>query len=191
MKFGRRNLTIPVTPPAAPGRYRLTVTLHDSDGVAYDAATQAMLPGLMVRVTGQFDGAVLADPTASLSAGASVTLPVRVANLGTVSWGLPAARGSISSGDSLPDRPAQVIARWVPLSGGAAASGDASSAEGHADLPIGLAPGATADASVSLTVPTTPGEYLLLLDVVTPQRGSLAASGWDPALVRVTVTAAP
>jgi hypothetical protein len=150
-----------------------------------------MLPGLMVRVTGQFDGAVLADPTASLSAGASVALPVRVANLGTVSWGLPAARGSISSGDSLPDRPAQVTARWVPLSGGAAASGDASSAEGHADLPIGLAPGATADASVSLTVPTTPGEYLLLLDVVTPQRGSLAASGWQPALVRVTVTAAP
>jgi len=120
VKFGRKNFTIPVTPPAAPGRYRLTVTLHDSDGVAYDAATQAMLPGLMVRVTGQFDGAVLADPTASLSAGASVALPVRVANLGTVSWGLPAARGSISSGDSLPDRPAQVIARWGPLSGGAA-----------------------------------------------------------------------
>jgi hypothetical protein len=190
-KFGRKNLTIPVTPPAAPGQYRLTVTLHDSDGVAYDAATQAMLPGLSVRVTGQFDGAVLVDPTASLTAGASVALPVRVANLGTVAWGIPAARGPVSSGDSLPTRPAQVIARWVPLAGGATTPDDATSAEGHADLPIGLAAGATADASVALTVPAAAGEYLLLLDVVTPQRGSLAASGWQPALVRVTVTAAP
>jgi hypothetical protein len=79
----------------------------------------------------------------------------------------------------------------VPLSGGAAAPQDATSADGHANLPIGLAPGATADASIGLTVPSAPGEYLLLLDVVTPQRGSLAASGWQPALVRVTVTAAP
>ena len=108
-----------------------------------------------------------------------------------MSWGLPAARGSISSGDSLPDRPAQVIARWVPLSGGAAAPGDASSAEGHADLPIGLAPGATADASVGLTVPTAPGEYLLLLDVVTPAARFARRLRWQPTLVRVTVTAAP
>ena len=32
------------TLPATPGRYRLTITLHDADGVAYDAATQALLP---------------------------------------------------------------------------------------------------------------------------------------------------
>jgi hypothetical protein len=42
-------------------------------------------------------------------------------------------------------------------------------------------------ASLGLTVPEAPGEYLLLLDVVTPERGSLVASGLAPALVRVTV----
>src|SRR5204863_1322954 len=41
VKFGRKNMTIPVTPPAAPGQYRLTITLHDSDGVASDGAPTA------------------------------------------------------------------------------------------------------------------------------------------------------
>ena len=44
-----------VATPAAPGRYRLTVTLHDADGVAYDPATQAQVPSLIVRVTGDLD----------------------------------------------------------------------------------------------------------------------------------------
>ncbi len=189
-KFGRKNLSIAVTPPAAPGKYRLTITLHDSDGVAFDPPTQAMLPGLIVRVTGDFDGAVLADPTATLTAGSSVALPVRVENLGTVSWGMPGVVVSdpAAADDAVPTQPAQVVAQWVPLSAGAALPADAS-AEGHADLPIGLKGGATVDASIDLTVPTAPGSYLLLLDVVTPDRGSLTASGWQPTLIRVTVTA--
>jgi hypothetical protein len=36
-------------------------------------------------------------------------------------------------------------------------------------------------------VPTAPGQYLFLLDVVTPERGSLVASGADPTLIRITV----
>ena len=168
-KFGRKNLTIPVTPPAAPGRYRLTVTLHDSDGVAYDAATQAMLPGLMVRVTGQFDGAVLADPTASLTAGASVALPVRVANLGTVSWGMPAARGPISSrrfaaGPSGPgDRAVGAALRRrgrghpaTPERRGSRRPADRARARSHRRCVR------------QPDRPDRPGEYLLLLDVVTP-----------------------
>ncbi len=192
-KFGRKNMAIPVTPPAAPGQYRLTITLHDSDGVAFDAPTQAMVPGLMIRVTGEFDGAVLADPTASLTAGASVDLPVRVANLGTIAWGQPGVPSldPDAADDAVVDSQAQVIARWIPLSGAAALPSDAASVEGRADLPIGLKAGATVAASINLTVPAAPGQYLLLLDVVTPERGSLAASGWEPALIRVTVTAAP
>ena len=73
--------------PAAPGRYRLTITLHDKDGVAYDAATQALMPSLIVRVTGDFDGAILATPTAELDAGTGVELDVRAINLGVAAWG--------------------------------------------------------------------------------------------------------
>ena len=46
VKIGKKALDVPVTLPTAPGRYRLTVTLHDPNGVAYDAATQALLPSL-------------------------------------------------------------------------------------------------------------------------------------------------
>jgi hypothetical protein len=45
------------------------------------------------------------------------------------------------------------------------------------------------DATLELAVPVTAGQYLLLLDVVTPESGSLAASGLEPSIVRVTVTA--
>jgi hypothetical protein len=34
-----------------------------------------------------------------------------------------------------------------------------------------------------------PGEYLLVLDIVTPDQGSVAASGAEPTLIRVHVTA--
>ena len=41
---------------------------------------------------------------------------------------------------------------------------------------------------VLLSAPATPGEYLLVLDVVDPQTGSLAAAGVPPGIVRATVT---
>jgi hypothetical protein len=190
-KWGKKNLAIVVTQPTTPGRYRLTITLHDADGVAYDAATQALIPTLVVRVTGDFDGAVLAAPTAQVTAGSSVLLPVRVANLGTVSWGLPAIvdLGPVATNDSRPELPATVVARWIPLSADAAVPTDPKAAQGHANLPIGMSPGTTIEASVRLTVPSAPGDYLVLLDVLTPERGSLVAAGWQPTLVRVTVVA--
>ena len=64
VKIGKKALSIPVSMPTVPGKYRLTITLHDKDGVVYDAATQALIPSLIVRVTGDFDGAILATPTA-------------------------------------------------------------------------------------------------------------------------------
>ena len=40
---------------------------------------------------------------------------------------------------------------------------------------------------MGLDVPTVPGDYLLILDVVTPEQGSLAAAGVEPTIVRVKV----
>ena len=62
LNLGSKYLSMPVVLPSAPGRYRLTITLHDGDGVAYDAATQAEIPTLVVRVTGDPDGAILVAP---------------------------------------------------------------------------------------------------------------------------------
>ena len=54
-------------------------------------------------------------------------------------------------------------------------------------LPAGLAPAKPIDRALALSVPASPGEYLLILDVVTPEHGSLIAAGVEPTIVRVTV----
>ena len=38
-------------------------------------------------------------------------------------------------------------------------------------------------------MPSAPGDYLLVLDIVTPDRGSLAAAGIDPTIIRIHVVA--
>ena len=192
VKIAKSTIGLKVALPTAPGRYRLTVTLHDPHGVVYGATTQALLPTVTVRVTGDFDGAILATPSAQLTAGSTATLPVRVVNLGRMTWGIPAiVNPSPVAMDGAAAAPASLVGRWIPLSASATAPADPAAAETRADLPIGLASGATADASLSLTVPDAPGDYLVMLDVVTPERGSLIAAGWSPTLVRVTVVAGP
>ena len=171
-----------------PGKYRLTITLHDKDGVVYDAATQALIPSLIVRVTGDFDGAILATPTANLTAGTKAELDVRAINLGLTAWGHEAiATATDLVGGGAPAQGADVVGRWVPLSFGAALPTDPAAQSVSTELPIGLQPGVKVDTVLDLVAPTAPGQYLLLLDIVTPERGSLVASGADPTMIRVTV----
>lgn len=177
---GRRDaLTVPVRAPAAPGRYRLTVTLHDADGVAFDGATQALLPTLTVRVTADIDGAISVAPTMTLTAGRAVDLPIRVANLGAEPWGTEAVLDVTGGTAGRPATMARVVGWWLP-------SGDALAST---DLPPALAPGATTDLSLALLVPRTPGVHTLVLDLVTPEGVSLMAAGIGPTLVRITVVA--
>jgi hypothetical protein len=187
VKIGKTAITVPVTLPTAPGRYRLTITLHDADGVAYDAATQALLPSLIVRVTGDFDGAIQVAPTAALKAGTGLALGIRVVNLGVAAWGHKAIPPTSNLSGYVKAEAATVVGTWIPLSAGAAAPVDPAAPDLSARLTIALAPGKSADATIELTAPAAAGDYLLLLDIVTPEHGSLAAAGGNPTLVRVTV----
>ena len=177
-----------MTYPSVPGRYRLTISLHDKDGVAYDAATQAMIPSLIIRVTGDFDGAISAAPTAAVTANTPVTFGVNVTNLGQTAWGHDVR--PIPSGTT-PAEAAYLVGRWIPLSVGATTPADPSAQVVGAAVPLGLKPGAHASLDLQALAPTAAGEYLLMLDIVTPDRGSLVASGADPTVIRVTVSAAP
>ena len=76
-----------------------------------------------------------------------------------------------------------LVGRWVPLDPGTAP--EAAAATTFAPR---LAPGQQAVVPLDLIAPTTPGAYLLLVDVVTPLHGSLAALGVPPAQIRVTVS---
>ena len=188
---GTRGLRVDVAYPAAPGLYRLTATLHTPDGVAYDAATQAMLVPVLVRVGGAMAVAYGAPATLSATAGVSVDLPVRVLNAGSSRWdqvlAAPLSRVASEPEDELRTTtvPPYLVATWVSADGLAV----------PAPLTVRLddavfAPGGSADALLGLEVPAEPGTYLLLLDVLTPESGPMSAMGGAPAIVRVTVNAA-
>lgn len=180
------GLAAPVVVPSAPGLYRLVATVHRADGQAFDAATQALVPALVVRVTGPLTAAYRVVPAATVSAGASFRLDVDVTNLGRSAWGTAAELSGLGPAEAIPASRAALVGRWVDLSGGPGTGGPAAATATM--LPAGLSPGGSAAAELLLTAPTRPGEYLVMLDVVDPRTGSLAAAGVPPGIVRVTVT---
>jgi hypothetical protein len=182
------GLAVPVRLPTNPGLYRLVATIHGSDGVAFDAATQALVPALVVRVIGGETAAYSMPTTARTTAGASIPFGIRVTNLGRTAWGHAASIFRVDRGETEPASRAMLVARWVDLGGAAGLPASSGGAATTALLPAGLAPGASADLDLQLTAPAAPGEYLLVLDVIDPRTGSLAATGVPPGIVRVSVT---
>jgi hypothetical protein len=180
------GIEVPVAVPTSPGLYRLVSTVHDADGQAFDAATQALIPALVVRVTGPLTAAYAAPATATTAAGGPFALAIKVTNLGGQAWGRPAELHRVDAAETVPASRATLVARWVDLGGlgGGTAAGTAASSI----LPAGLAPGSSVDVAFRMTAPAAPGEYLLVLDVLDPKTGSLAAAGVPPGIVRVTVT---
>jgi hypothetical protein len=182
------GISVPVTVPTSPGLYRLVATVHQPDGVAYDAATQALVPALVVRVTGPLTATYGVPATTTAAAGVPFTLDVRVTNLGRNAWGHAIEVHSVSAAEIEPATRATLVARWVDLGGVAATPTGPAGMVASSILPAGLLPGASVDVAFQLTAPAAPGEYLLVLDVVDPTTGSLAAAGVPPGIIRVTVT---
>jgi hypothetical protein len=182
------GLSVPVKVPTAGGLYRLVATVHQSDGVAFDAASQALVPALIVHVTGRLTATYEAPAAINATAGKPVTLRVTVTNLGATAWGSPAVAARVGGAELQPARRATVVARWVDLASGSAGlpAQDSSSL-----LPPGLAPRQSSKAVLGLTAPLIPGEYLVFVDVIIPGTGSLAVAGVPPALIRVSVSGAP
>ncbi len=175
-----------VTPPPVPGRYRLVLTLHGADGVALDAATQALIPALLVRVAGPVGVSYAVPARAQVVAGGHLAILVSVTNTGTLAWGGQFADPA-EGGPRRPMEPARLVGHWLALGD----DPDLTAPSTLASTPVGVAPGATVALTLDVTAPTRPGAWLLLVDVVSPMFGSLAARGIAPAMVLVTVFAAP
>jgi hypothetical protein len=192
VKASSKGLTLDVRYPAAPGLYRLVPTLHTPSGVAYDAATQALLTPVIVRVAGPIAVAYGAPVALGMAAGSTTSTAVRVVNAGSMAWDEETASPPELSADELlawlrtSRVPASLVATWVSTTGLPVAA--------PSSVVLGPAvgsPGGEAAVILDLVAPEAPGEYLLLLDVVSPVHGPLSALGSAPALVRVSVSEAP
>jgi hypothetical protein len=173
--------------PDAPGRYRLVVTLYDPDGVAFAPVTQERIPVLVVRVTGTLSATIAAPERVDVLAGATTSIPVAVLNSGTVPWYEPLPSGDpdailarLADGSSR----ARLVGHWVPLLVGL----DVELPAGP-DVELVASPGLETRLEVGLAAPGATGDYLLVLDIVTPIHGSLTTHGTEPAIVRVHVEA--
>jgi hypothetical protein len=158
--------------------------------VAYDAATQAMLTPVLVKVGGTKAVAYGAPATLVATAGVPSDVPVRVLNAGALRWDqvVTAAPNRIAGETGLELRtttlPAFLVATWV------AGDGTAVPAPVTTRLDdVVFAPGGASEVLLGLQAPDAPGNYLLLLDVLTPESGPMSALGSAPAIIRVTVNA--
>ena len=186
------GLSLDVTFPSAPGIYRLVTMLHTADGVAYDAATQALVAAVIVHVRPAVAVAYGAPASVTLTRGEPAQLPVNVVNAGAKHWDqeVTATPNRVAGESGVVSRttilPAQLVATWVSPDGQPVPS----------PLTVRLddkvaAPGGSASLALGVTAPDAPGTYLLLLDVVSASSGALSSHGSDPAIVRVTVVDPP
>ncbi len=181
---GKRRLTASIVAPDAPGLYRLVTTVHDPEGAAFPATTQAPVPAVMVRVTRPLSASISAPNHLDLATGSTIELPVAVSNSGAVPWVAPPATVSSDEFDAAPADPkALLVGHWVRLDLATSAPETAA-----AWAKLDLAPGATERVSLRLTAPDLPGEYLLVLDLMSAIDGSITAAGGEPVVVRVTVS---
>jgi hypothetical protein len=193
VKLAKKSFAFDVATPATPGRYRLTVTLHDADGVAFDAATQALLPSLIVRVTGDLDAQIVVPTTLELAPGDPASVPLWIANVGRAPWGQPAPFDPAARNGGQRGEAARLVGQWVPLDplDPDQIASAAAAAATPIDLPAGMAPGDVIPADLAIFAPTVPGDYLLVLDILTPEQGSLIAQGVAPTVIRIRVAAPP
>ena len=124
----------------------------------------------------------------ALSTGSSSTVGVRVVNAGSQVWDAesstpPAEPDSLLIWLRTQRTAARVVGTWVspqglPVPAPVSAAIDPTAAE----------PGGSAAVGLTVTAPDQAGEYLLLLDVVTPTHGALSTLGSTPSIIRVSVT---
>lgn len=174
----KTKVTARVLVPQAVGVYRLTISASDGDGVDLPSG-QALQPGsYLVHVIPALDITYATSSTMDIPTGAPTALPVRLTNSGADSWWVADTSGEPGAGT--------LKATWVALGVNSAAM----PAPSFTVAPF-VAAGSSADVALRIVAPRAPGDYLLVLDVLTPDGVSMAATGVPPQMVLVKVHRAP
>jgi hypothetical protein len=177
------GLAVPITMPDEPGLYRLVTTVHDAEGVAFDAATQALIPALLVRVTASMSAAYAAPAALHPDPGETFSVRVRIANTGTDTWRQPAPLDPVLGQRVPDDGEPLLVARWIGLDE-IVPSGRPPSA---AVLAADIRPGFETVLQFDLVAPPRPGLYLLMFDIRMADGRSFASMGIPPGITSVVV----
>lgn len=176
-------MTAALALPATPGLYRLVTTIHDASGVAFDAPTQALIPGLIVRVSPMVSVAFGVVTDLRLRAGTQTTLAVRVANDGRQPWADdPGAPGAFTDpAETAYQMAPLVMAHWVAIGAAVDTSTNLTAVAAR------VAPGSESIVALPFDVPIQPGSYLVVVDLLSPIYGPLSANGSPTTVIRVLV----
>lgn len=156
--------------PVRPGNYQLQINMLTISEQRIDSEHLNPVQPINVRVETPFNASYDVAGELIVGAGHELELPVRLANSGLLSW----------SGASI-ETPTRLAASW--LDGEVASS---ALLAGQLTLPE-LSAGASIDTTIAVLAPSVPGNYLLQIDVVDDDYGSLSSQGVAPGLVRVKV----
>ncbi len=179
---GRLLLGIPT--PTAPGAYRVSATLTER---RFGHTVAAAAPRI-VYVPGERWAEYSAPTRLVAEAGATVGFAVVVTNRGTIPWTAKLA-GGMPSTESIVEPHTRVVATWIPTPADPRAAAEMVPAPQSVVLgTVPLRVGATVVLQAQIELPTAPGRWTLLVDVVDDVVGSYAALGSAPALITVDVS---
>ena len=182
-RYSKKTKTIAASMkvPARPGAYEIALSLGERRFGRTVAKSSTV-----VYVPGERRGSILVKKPAPAIAGETLELDATIVNTGSRDWSDPAWL-TTSAAETLDQRRDTVLrASWRLL---AADDGDDSApAPDSVDvLDVPLEAGDVREATLTLAVPTTPGRWVLTLDIADRIVGSFAAAGSAPRTVVVRV----
>jgi hypothetical protein len=179
---GMLSATVPL--PRIAGTYRIDAGLRESSLHRTVAAV-----AVTVYVPGERRATIATTSSPEPVAVGPYAFLADVTNSGTVTWADPAWSAAMQAAGT-PMRNTRLVATWVLL----AATADTASSMTTGQVPdavalgsLPLAPGTSARIAASITTPTIPGQWALMLDIVDDAAGSFAAHGSRPGTILVNL----
>lgn len=183
IRFGDDMVQLRIATPAAPGPYRVAVTLREQR-FGRSVATASMI----VYVPGDRRATIATtEPAAGPVEIGRMSFDTTIVNSGTLTWD-DVRREPGAPPDPIAARRTRLIGTWIAAD---QASVEAGPAPARLDLGLlPLAPGEAIDVHASVATPRTAGHWTLVLDLVDDMDGSFAGHGSRPDLIAVDLVEA-
>ena len=178
-RYGAKTIRARMNMPPTPGAYRVDVSLSERRFGRVTARSSTVL-----YVPGERRGAILVKKPGAVTAGDSLKLDATVMNTGSLDWTDPEWVTTPAAEARRRDTAIRASWRLVEADNAKATAADPKPVD---ILEVPLEAGDAMQAVLTVPAPTTPGRWILTLDLVDEIDGSFAAGGSAPRTVVVMV----